>query len=148
MRSLRLFEEYLEIGIVKKQKPDNSRAKSLIEESKSSYIILKNIVSMIKDIDKSSNYIIKNAYDIIMELIRAIMLKDGYNASGFGAHEAEVAYLRVLKFRENEIQFVNQLRYFRNGILYYGKEFDKEYADKVMIFLNKIFVELVNVQNP
>ncbi|MFH1971873.1 MAG: hypothetical protein ABIJ18_00160 [archaeon] len=58
------------------------------------------------------------------------------------SHEAEVAYLRNLGFSEKKIEFMNQLRYFRNGIKYYGKEFDKEYAQKVIIFLDKAYAKL------
>ena len=63
------------------------------------------------------------------------MLLEGYNASGLGAHEAEVSYLRVLGFSENDVQFADQLRFFRNGMLYYGTMLDKEYA-KIAIIVN------------
>lgn len=74
-----------------------------------------------------------------MELIRAKMLKAGFKSSGIGAHEAEVSYLRELGFKDTEIEFTNQLRYFRNGILYYGKSFDIDYVNKVLDFLNKVY---------
>ncbi len=77
-----------------------------------------------------------------MELIRAKMLLEGYNASGFKAHEAEVSYLRKIGVRENEVQFVNQMRFFRNGMLYYGTIFDEEYAKKVIEFTKKIYGSL------
>ena len=54
-----------------------------------------------------------------MEIIRAKMLLRGYNASGYGAHEAEVSYLRNLDFNETDVQFLDQMRYFRNGMLYF-----------------------------
>jgi len=76
--------------------------------------------------------------DVPMEKIRFKMLLKGYNATGYGAHEVEVAFLKELSFSEKEIQFCDQLRYFRNGIIYYGKSFNKEYAEKVVKFL-KIF---------
>ncbi len=65
------------------------------------------------------------------------MLLEGYNATGQGAHEAEVSYLRVLNFKETEVQFANQLRYFRNGMLYYGTILEQEYAEKVIVFTKK-----------
>ena len=77
-----------------------------------------------------------------MELIRAKMLLEGYNASGFGAHEAEVSYLRVLGFNENDVQFADQLRFFRNGMLYYGTILDKEYAEKVVAFTKGAYAKL------
>ena len=51
---------------------------------------------------------------------------------------AEVSYMKELEFSENEVRFMNEVRYFRNGIKYYGKIFTKEYADQVVEFLKKI----------
>ena len=73
-----------------------------------------------------------------MKKIRANMLKKGLKASGYGAHEAEVYYLQKVGFSQNEIEFADQLRYFRNGIEYYGKSFDETYAKQVLDFLKKI----------
>lgn len=70
------------------------------------------------------------------------MLLDGYNASGKGAHEAEVSYLRILKFKETEIQFFDKLRFFRNGMVYYGTSLDKEYAEKVIEFTHGNYKKL------
>lgn len=138
MKSPRKFREYIEDKIVKKQSPDSSRSKSLIKESENSYEYLMEIKEKIGITDKNANNIIKDSYDIIMEIIRAKMLENGFNSSGKGAHEAEVAYLRELGFSETKVLFCNQLRYFRNGMLYYGKSFDKEYAEKVLNFLEEI----------
>ena len=91
---------------------------------------------------ENANTIIKTAYDIILELIRAEMLKFGYSSSGAGAHEAEVSFTRNLKLSENEVQFLDRLRYFRNSIIYYGKLLDKEYAKSVVDFLNEVYPKL------
>lgn len=146
MKTVKDFQDFIEKGIVKKQSPDNSRANFLVEESRKSYIFLKKLIKSFGITNENANSLIKLSYDIIMELIRAEMLKNGMNASGRGAHESEVSYLRNLSFSEPKIQFANKLRYFRNGITYYGKIFDKEYAEKVINFLeeikNKISVNL------
>ncbi len=138
MKTPRKFNEYVEDKIVRKQSPDSSRANSLLKEAKNSYDYLMEIKKKIGITDKNANNIIKDSYDIIMEIIRAKMLEKGFNSSGRGAHEAEVAYLRELGFSETKVLFCNQLRYFRNGMLYYGKSFDKEYAEKVLNFLEEI----------
>ena len=130
MRPLDQFEDYLKQGIVKKQSPDRLRADALIMETEKSYGSLIEVAEKIGINERNANHVIKNAYDIIMELIRAQMYLQGYGSSGQRAHEAEVSYLRKLNFTDNEVQFVNQLRYFRNGITYYGKQFDKDYAEK------------------
>lgn len=144
MRPLRKFSDYLDEGTVKQQSPDPSRSRSLQKESEKTRETLKEHVRTFGITDTNANTIIKSAYDAIMELVRAAMLNEGYNASGAGAHEAEVAYLREFAFSEKDVQFCDQLRYFRNGILYYGKSFDKEYAEKVIAFLEKTKEKLEN----
>jgi hypothetical protein len=136
------FEDYLDEGIVKTQQPDLSRGKSLIVDANKSHTFLLLVIKDQTISDDNANNIIKICYDIIMDLIRARMLLEGYSATGQGAHEAEVAYLRKIDFPEVDIQFCDQLRYFRNGIMYYGKNFDKDYALKVFNFLKKLLPQL------
>ncbi len=135
MNSLKEFDEYLEDGTAKKQSPDINRAMSLVAESENSYKILVSFIAKTGIDDSNANHIIKNAYDVIMELVRARMLLDGFGTTGKGAHEAEVAYMSKIGFSENDVSFANNLRWFRNGIMYYGKKFDKAYANNVMDFL-------------
>ena len=141
------FGEFLELGIVRKRSPDKSRARFLLEESERSVRWVNDVVEKIGINESSKNSIIKDCYDAIMEAIRAKMLIDGYNASGAGAHEAEVSYMKILGFNEKDVNFADQLRYFRNGILYYGKTFDKEYAKEAVNFLKRIYPELMKKVN-
>ncbi len=143
MKLPRPFEEHLREGIVKKISPDNSRARFLIEESKNSFQGLKERIEKIGINDKNANSIIKDCHDILIELVRARLLLDGYNSSGLYAHEAEVSYMSILRFSENEISFMNELRFFRNSITYYGKILNQDYASKVFEFLNRIYPRLL-----
>lgn len=145
MRAVRNFEMFISEGIVKKQAPDISRANFLSQESDRSYKFLKKIINDYGHTDENANSIIRLCYDVLMELIRAIMLKNGFNSSGKGAHEAEVSYLRESEFNETDVMFADQLRYFRNGIVYYGKILDAEYAKQVIGFLEKTYPELKNI---
>ncbi len=145
---VRKFDEFVKEGIIKKQSPDLKRAEFLIKESENSYNSLLWLIEKLKLDDSSANLFIKSCYDIIMELIRAKMLLDGYNASGFGAHEAEVAYLRILDFNEIDIQFANQMRFFRNGMLYYGTQLDRIYAEKVIEFTKRMYLKLKGLIKP
>lgn len=147
MRPIKSFDEFLKEGVAKKQSPDKSRAKFLVEESTQNYIILLDIVKKMGMTDVDANIFIKLCYDILMEMIRARMLLEGYNATGKGAHEAEVSYLRVIGFGESDVQFIDQLRFFRNGILYYGKIMDKEYGTKVLEFTKKMYPKLKDMIN-
>src|SRR3989339_545095 len=142
MKAVRNFEEFIKENIVKKQSPDKSRAEFLIKESEKSYVFLIKKIKLFGISPETANDFVKSCYDIIMELARAKMLLEGYNASGFGAHEAEVSYMRVLGFDEKEVQFADQLRFFRNGMLYYGTILDKVYAEKVLEYTKQIYSEL------
>lgn len=59
-----------------------------------------------------------------MELIRALLLLEGLKAMGMHAHEAEVAFLRNIGFSESDVRLANELRHFRNRIVYDGKKLD------------------------
>jgi len=142
MKGIRKFDEFVKKNIVRKQSIDKSRAEFLIKESENGY---KNLLEMVEKIelkDNNANDFIKSCYDILMELIRAKMLFEGYNASGIGAHEAEVSYMRVLGFDEKNVQFADQMRFFRNGMLYYGTILDKAYAEKVLEFTKRTYLKL------
>lgn len=142
MKSIRKFEEFIKDNIVKKQSIDQSRAEFLIKESENSYNNLLEKIQKITLTDNNANDFLKSCYDTIMELIRAKMLLHGYNASGFGAHEAEVSFMRVLGFDEKDVQFADQMRFFRNGIVYYGNRLDKEYTEKVIEFTKRTYSKL------
>ncbi|MBN2142181.1 hypothetical protein JW711_02525 [Candidatus Woesearchaeota archaeon] len=49
----------------------------------------------------------------------------------------EVAYLNNLSWNEADIKFMDELRYYRNGIKYYGKILDEEYARQALDFLKR-----------
>ena len=86
MKSVKMFSEYLKEGIVTKRMPDMTRAKSLMKESEKSYNFLKIVVEKVQVDDSNSNNIIKNAYDVVMELIRARMIAGGFSSSGKAAN--------------------------------------------------------------
>lgn len=142
---MKLFEEFIKNGTVKKQAMQVSRARDLIEESKRKEESLKERLEKIGLKNDNANDVIEDCYAVLMCLIRAKLLLDGYISSGYSAHEAEVSYMKNLGFSENEVEFMDRLRYFRNGILYYGKRFDAEYAEKVIVFANKITLKLKKI---
>lgn len=142
MRALKSFEEFIEDGTIKKITVDKERARSLILEAGRKDNSLQETLKKMGISDENSNDYIEYCYNIVMLLIRSKMFEGGYTSSGQGAHEAEVSFTRKLGFNEIQIRFLDQLRYFRNGILYYGKRFDKEYAEKVINFTGKIYGKL------
>ena len=129
------FNYYLNEKIARKQSPNIPRAEFLIKETQKSFIGLKNRVEKLGIDEFNANSVIKDIHDIIIEKIRAKLLLEGYNASGNFAHEAEVAYMKNLSFSDFEVSFVNELRQARNGINYYGKLYEKDYAKSCYKFL-------------
>ena len=137
MRHLKPFEDFIKEGVVKRISINSERAKSLISESERKMRSIKMQLEKIGVNEDNANDYVEHCFDSIMNMVRAKLYLKGYSASGSGAHEAEISYLREIGFSEKDVQFADQLRYFRNGILYYGTALDKEYADKVLEFTKK-----------
>ncbi|MBU1203482.1 MAG: hypothetical protein KKG60_00235 [Nanoarchaeota archaeon] len=142
MKPLKDFEEFIKKGIMEKRSPDIARAKSLIEEAKKRNKFIREVLSKVGISEDNANYYIENSYDILIETIRARLLLKGYNSSGQGSHEAEVAYLRKMNFKEGDVRLMNELRCFRNGIKYYGKRFTKDDCQKILHFLKRMYPKL------
>ena len=134
------WEEFINTGIVKKQAPNKARALSLIEEAGKKKEFLHVSLESIPPAKMNANFVVDYGYDIMMELIRAKMFLDGFNAGN--SHEAEVSYLRKLNFPEASVQFLNEMRYYRNGTKYYGTILPQEYAQRVLEFTNKLYPQL------
>jgi len=137
---MRKFEEYIGDGIVKKQSPNRNRAFSLLKEAEDKKAFLELTIKSLSRDKMSANFIANYCYDIVIELIRAKMFMDGYNAGG--SHEAEVSFMRILGFSEADTVFMDELRYFRNGTKYYGTMLDMDYAGKTLNFMNKHYSNL------
>jgi len=144
---MREFEYFIKKGIVKKISVDKARAENLIEEANRKFKQFERILKKVGVDNDNANDFVEDSCDILLGLIRAKMFLEGFSASGLGAHEAEVSFLYKLNFTEQEIDFVQKLRYFRNGIMYYGKKFDKEYAEKVIKFTKENFQKLKKILN-
>ena len=142
MRRLKTFDEFLKLRIVKKQSPDRERAKNLLLESQEKFNFFEKVRDKIGDNGLSPNFVVENCYDILIEILRGKLLYLGYKID---SHEVEISYMRNLGFPELDVLFMNELRYFRNGIKYYGKIFDEEYAEKVLGFMGRVRSKLLEV---
>jgi hypothetical protein len=136
------FKEFIDKGIIKKQSSNTSRANDLISESLRKEKSLKQILEKIGLSNENSNDIIEYCYDILIGLIRAKIYIDGFKSTGEGSHEAEISYMTELGFSESETRFMDELRFYRNGIKYYGKNFDIIYANKVLKYLKEQLIKL------
>ena len=138
----RSFEEYVTSGVVKKITPDKARARSLMKEVEEKKEFLELVLKKLEQREVSPNFVVDSCYDLLIELIRAKMLTVGYSSDK--SHEAEVSYLRKMGFSEKEVSFMNELRWYRNGIKYYGKRLDQEYAQNVLVFLKENYEKIKN----
>jgi len=145
MKVVKNFEEFLEEGTVKKITPDKQRAKSLILEAERKLKLLEKNITKIGLDDENANDYIEYCYNILIFVVRGKMLLQGYASAGQGAHEAEIVFTKKMGFKASEVEFFDQLRYFRNGILYYGKRFDAEYATKTITFTKQTYEKLKKI---
>lgn len=141
------FKEYLAKGIARKVSQNKPRAYSLIEDSEKRENFLNRAIKNINLSNDNANYFIEEVYDILISITRAKMFIDGFEASGNNAHEAEVSYLKEIKFLDFEINLMNEIRRFRNGIKYYGKRYTKEEAEKIIDFMNSFLPKLKKLVN-
>ena len=141
---MKSFEEYLKEGIILRITPDLEIAEDLIKESENKKSFLKILVEKIEIQNNNANNYLEQCYDIIMLLIRAKLYSKGYKSQGVGAHQAEISYLKNLGFLESEIIFLDELRYYRNRIKYYGKRLTRNYAIKTLKFLDGIYTKLLD----
>ncbi len=140
---MRKFEEFIRGEIVKRQSPNRNRAISLLREAEDKKAFLDLTISKIPSDKMNANFVVDYCYDIIMELVRAKMFIDGFNAGN--SHEAEVSYLQILGFPQTEVEFMDELRYYRNGTKYYGTILNSSYAKKALNFLNKNYTKIKNL---
>ncbi len=139
--TVKKFEEFIKSGVVKKQTPNRARALSIIEEVKSKKQYLEISIKSIPKEKLNANVIVDQCYDVLMELIRAKLYIEGYNAGN--SHEAEVSYLKILGFIESDLRFMDELRYYRNGTKYYGIILNMKYAEQTLAFMEKMYPKLL-----
>lgn len=133
---MRHFNEFLKIGLIKIRPIDQARAKSLIESAKKRKKVMEKYLPLNEE---TSKQITEESYDVIRELIEAILSKDGYKSY---SHEATISFLKELNFSDYDLKFVDDLRKIRNGSKYYGEDIDIEYTKNVSAFLAKIYSKL------
>ncbi|MFH1591840.1 MAG: hypothetical protein ABIB47_00530 [Candidatus Woesearchaeota archaeon] len=100
---------------------DKERTKSLQEMAK------ERIEKIIPVLPKELPYkIIEEYYEVIVQLITAIMYANGFKTL---SHVSLIDYLakNYKGFESNEIRIVDTLRRVRHGTVYYGKKAEKEF---------------------
>jgi len=101
--------------------PNKERARSILEMTK---LISERIKS--QDKIKMASLIISDYYEIIKELITAVLLIEGYKTLG---HKELIEYIKENHkiFSMHEISFLDNLRIIRNRISYEGFKVETSY---------------------
>lgn len=95
--------------------------------AKDLFNISKERVDIIKVLPRDKPYkILEEYYEIVLEIITAIMYLDGYKTL---SHISAIEYIsknyKILS--ENQIRIMDAMRKLRHGIVYYGKKVKEEY---------------------
>lgn len=125
------------MNLIRIQK-DNERAKSLVTLAAMRY---KKIG--LYDQETESTLILEMYYEIAKELITAILFTDGYKTL---SHIDLIEYLRTNyknDFDDYEIELIDQLRKYRNKIVYYGIFIEASYLkmnnNTIRAVIDKLF---------
>jgi len=119
---------------------DTERAEDLL-------IMAKERLEIINLIPRDKSYkIIEEYYEIIKELLTSIMYLDGYKTL---SHIKLIDYFRETysELNDVELKLIDNLRKFRNDIVYYGKKISKDFLInneldiKKIIFILTKFIE-------
>lgn len=115
--------------------PDKEKAKSIIK-----------MVALIEERLKTQNkakmaaLIIADYYEIVKEILTAVLLVDGYKTL---SHKDLIDYLEdKYSFDANEISVLNNLRVLRNRIAYEGFFIEPSYLKRNELLFNEIILKL------
>ena len=116
---------------------DMERAGDLLEMAKER-------IDMIKILPRDKPYkFVEEYYEIIKELLTALMYLDGYKIL---SHKKLIEYFADNnEIEHSEIKLVDSLRKFRNDIMYYGKKISQDFLTNNENEINRIIKMLVNL---
>lgn len=118
---------------------DKSRAAALLKMASLRYEFWSNL----KFDSKYSSIAVDGYYEVIKELLTALLYLEGYKSEN---HECLIAYLKQ-KYPEMayEVGFIHQLKTIRNDIDYKGFFVNSEYLDRNMLELKHIIETLIKL---
>jgi hypothetical protein len=115
------------------------------ERAKDLFIMAKERLELLELIPKDKAYkIIEEYYEIIKELLTAIMYLDGYKTL---SHIKLIEYFssNYEELDEKELKLVDTLRKFRIGIVYYGRKISQDFLINNEDEIKKIVKTLLKI---
>ena len=122
--------------------PNPERVKSILHMAN----LLEERITL-QDKEKMAALVTVDYYEIIKELLTAILLLEGYKTL---SHKSLIAYLEKnynAAFGKDEFILMDDTRKLRNDILYYGKQVDKSFLINHEGRLKIIISKLLNMVN-
>ena len=119
--------------------PDKDKARSVLKMVDTTLEMVKSI-----DINRFPSNVTKEYYEIIRELLSAILLLDGYKTYGEYAHKKQISYLEenYKDFKKHEIYLIDELRVIRNRIAYDGFFIESDYIQRMIKSINSLIIKL------
>jgi len=115
---------------------DEEKIKSIIDTAD-------NRLSFIKSNEvtaKNVSFIVEGYYEIVKELLVALLLKNGLKSSN---HQCLISFFyKRYTDCEFEANLISQMSYLRNRLNYYGEKIDFDFYDKNKEEFNKIIILL------
>lgn len=126
---------------VTKKRPDNEKAKALLKMTE-----LHERRAKMTPLPDMATLLVEEYYEIIKELITALMSCDGWKTT---SHELLVGYLAKFypEFSSAEIALIDQLRQIRNDIDYRGVMINPEYVERNKTTILDVIAKLKDVTN-
>ncbi len=121
-----------------KIKPDLKKVESMVEMAN----LRKRSISLL-DTKKFCVIIFENYYEIIKELVSALILIEGFKSVRENSHKDLIDFLeKYNEFSDKEIFFIHDLRVRRNKSSYDGKQIDFSYLISKENEINEIIKKL------
>jgi len=116
--------EECEKAFIRKITPDKEKIQSILDTA----IKRKKYVESQKADNETVSFIIEGYYEIIKELLIALLLKNGMKSKN---HQCMISYFyRNYQDYEFEARLISQMCYLRNRLNYYGEIIDLAFYDK------------------
>lgn len=133
------FKDCIDNFLASKVSEDIFKINSLTETSKARIVFLETLE--IKD--NNVNFIFEGYYSSLLEVLHAIILKNGYKINN---HICLGYFLRDILKREDLYILFEDCRYKRNSLVYYGKIMDVDIAIKSLKLIKDLIKKLENIK--
>ncbi len=109
---------------IRRVEVDEEQISSIIETADKRLAFIKSN----KVTGENISFIVENYYEIIKELLVALLLKNGLKSSN---HQCLISYFyKEYPDYEFEVNLISQMSYLRNRLNYYGERIDFEFYEK------------------